>query len=453
MQLAKRILRLAIPSIATFSSMTFTGLLVLMIVGKLGAAEIAIVGITNILMYNLWALCSGVQASINYLVAQNFGSGDMRLGNQRMQAALLGTLLQAVVLIGGSFFAPYWIMRLMGLSDEILALGPDYVMVRMLALAIAIFSGVFYSYMRAVGNTKTPMVISIVNSVLVVILTYVLAYGKFGFPNLSLQGAAWGMVIAEMITLALCLYVYYVRLSGTFETRHWVPIERSQAKLVLFESSKLSITELSNSVGMLVFTICISRLGTTAIAANEIALNILSFGFMPSNGFGAAATIGTGQEVGKGQRTEARRFGIMTVYLGLLMMVLISSAMFLFALPIAKLYTPEAAVYSAVVPLIHLAAFIQLFNTTGIIFGGGLRGIGDTTFLSRAALLLNWVVFIPATIVLTRVFELGQVGAWAALCSLMVLTATVNGWRYLKLDWSKTTTKGGAAAPVPAAMH
>ena len=370
-----------------------------------------------------------------------------------MQIALLGTGLQAALLFAGSFFAPYWILKLMGLHGEILAHGPDYVQVRMIALMFGIFGGVFYSYMRAIGDTKTPMAISILNSALVVALTYALAYGKFGFPNLSLQGAAWSMVIAELITFAICLAVYYGRLNRTMATRRWERIERGQVKLLFFESSKLSVTELSNSLGMLVFTACISRLGTVAIAANEIALNILSFGFMPSNGFGAAATIGTGQEIGRGRPADARRFGIMTVYLGLLMMAVISTLMFAFALPIAKLYTPEQAVYNAVIPLIHLAAFVQLFNTTGIIFGGGLRGVGDTTFLSRAAMLFNWILFIPGTVVLTSVFDLGQYGAWTALCGMMVFTAVANGWRYLSLDWTKASVKGGPAKPVAVAMH
>ncbi|MEH7415077.1 MATE family efflux transporter, partial [Neobacillus drentensis] len=95
MKLVKEILRLAIPSIATFSSMTVTGLLILMIVGKLGATAIAVVGITNVLMYNLWALFSGNQGAINYLVAQNYGSKNMKLGNQRMQIALFLAALQA----------------------------------------------------------------------------------------------------------------------------------------------------------------------------------------------------------------------------------------------------------------------------------------------------------------------------------------------------------------------
>jgi multidrug resistance protein, MATE family len=453
MQLVKRILGFAIPSIATFSSMTFTGLLVLMIVGKLGAAAIAVVGISNIIGYNLWALFSGVQASINFLVAQNYGSNNIRLGNQRMQIALLITVLQGIVLFAGSFVLPYVILQVMGSNETLLSLGTPYLQLRMLALIFTMFNTVFFAYMRAIGDTRTPMTLSLINSALVVSLTYAMAYGTFGFPDLGLQGAAWSIVAAEIITFLLCLLVYFRFMSGMYLTRFWVPIEREQVRLVLLESTKLGVTEMSNSLGMLVFTACITRLGTAAIAANEIALNILSFGFMPSNGFGAAATIGIGQEIGKGNGAAARRFGIVTVYLGLVFMALISIVFFLFALPIAKLYTTEAAVYTTAIALIHLAAFIQLFTGANIIFGGGLRGIGDTNFLSRTALLFNWVLFIPGTIVLTRVFNLGQVGAWSALCTLIVLTAVANSWRYLSLDWTNVKVKTGKGAPASAAVH
>jgi MATE family multidrug resistance protein len=453
MQLVKQILRLAIPSIATFSSMTFTGLLVLMIVGKLGAAAIAVVGITNIVGYNLWALFSGVQAAINFLVAQNVGSNNIRQGNQRMQIALLITAAQGLVLFAGSFVLPYAILYAMGSNETILSLGTPYLQVRMLALVFTMFNTVFFAYLRAVGDTRTPMTISLINSALVVTLTYVMAYGAFGLPKLGLQGAAWSMVVAEFITFLLCLLVHFRLMSVEYLTRSWVPVEWRQVRLLLLESTKLGVTELSNSMGMLVFTACITRLGTTAIAANEIALNILSFGFMPSNGFGSAATIGIGQEIGKGRGADARRFGIVTVYLGLIFMAIISVIFFLFALPIAKLYTTEAAVYTTAISLIHLAAFIQLFTGANIIFGGGLRGVGDTNFLSRTALLFNWVLFIPCTLLLTQVLDLGQVGAWTALCMLIVLTAIANTWRYLSLDWNKVKIKTGKSPSASAASH
>jgi MATE family multidrug resistance protein len=196
-----------------------------------------------------------------------------------------------------------------------------------------------------------------------------------------------------------------------------------------------------------VFTSCITRLGTVAIAANEIALNILSFGFMPANGFGAASTIGIGQEIGKERPLQAKRFGLVTVYLGLGFMSLFSIFLFLFALPVAKIYTSDSAVYLTAVSLIHLASFIQLFSGAGIIFAGGLRGAGDTTFLSRASLLFNWLLFIPFTILLTQIYHFGQTGAWTAFCSLIVLTALANAWRYKTYKWTSAKSKSVPITP------
>ncbi|PLS05323.1 MATE family efflux transporter [Neobacillus cucumis] len=446
MKLIKEILRLAIPSIATFSSMTVTGLLILMIIGKLGAASIAVVGITNVLMYNLWALFSGNQGAINYLVAQNYGSKNMKLGNQRMQIALILAVFQAILLFVASFIVPHFILVVMGSNTEILKIGTPYVQVRMFAMMFTVFNIIFYAYMRATGDTRTPMNISLINSALVVFFTYTLAYGKFGLPNLGLQGAGWSMVAAEGITFLLNLLVYFRFLNEKYFTLTWVPIERRQVRLLLFESSKLGITELSNSMGMLVFTACITRLGTVAIAANEIALNILSFGFMPANGFGAASTVGIGQEIGKGRPQEAKQFGLVTVYLGLGFMLLISIILFVFALPIAKLYTSVTAVYLTSVSLIHLASFILLFSGTSIIFAGGLRGIGDTTFLSRTSLLLNWIFFVPCTILLTQVYHLGQTGAWTAFCSLIFLQSLTNALRYKSYNWTLAKSKSSPIA-------
>lgn len=441
MKLIKEILRLAIPSIATFSSMTVTGLLVLMIVGKLGAASIAVVGITNILMYNLWAIFSGNQGAINYLVAQNYGSKNMKLGNQRMQIAIIFAALQAILLFGASTVLPHLILDIMGLHSTLLELGAPYVQIRMYAMMFTVFNIIFYAYMRATGDTRTPMNISIINSVLVVFLTYVLAYGKFGFPHLGLQGAAWSMVAAEAITLLINLLVYFRLYNKRYFTCSWVRMERSQVRLIFFEGSKLGITEFSNSLGMLIFTACITRLGTVAIAANEIALNILSFGFMPSNGFGAAATIGIGQAIGQGKPLEAKRFGLVTVYLGLGFMTLFSVFLFLFAEPVAGLYTHETAVVTTTVSLIYLASFIQLFSGANIIFAGGLRGAGDTTFLSRASLVLNWIFFIPCTILLTQIFDLGQTGAWIALSSVIVLQGLINALRFTFYKWDGAQSK------------
>uniref|UniRef100_UPI0022A7C8F5 MATE family efflux transporter n=1 Tax=Alicyclobacillus suci TaxID=2816080 RepID=UPI0022A7C8F5 len=173
----KRILRLALPSILTFSSMTLTGMLTLIIVGRLGPTAIAVVGICNIFMYNVWALFAGLNESINFLVSQNFGENKMLEGNQRMQAALLIALALDVIWIVACIVLPREILVMLGANRAIVTAGTPYLGVRMFSFAFTMFTVVFFAYMRAVGDTRTPMIISIITNGLLIVLTYFLTYG------------------------------------------------------------------------------------------------------------------------------------------------------------------------------------------------------------------------------------------------------------------------------------
>ncbi|GGI99887.1 MATE efflux family protein [Alicyclobacillus cellulosilyticus] len=442
----KRILTLALPSIATFSSMTFTGMLTLVIVGRLGAAAITVVGISNIIMYNTWALFAGINEAVNYLVAQNYGEGTMREGNERMQAALWLSLGCSALVLLGSLALPAHIFAWMGANAQLVRDGAPYLQARMWAFAFSILSNVYFAYMRAVGDTKTPMYISLGTNVLLVTLTYGWTYGRFGLPQGGLTAAGLSMVVSEGIGFLLCLAVHYGLYHRRFATRAWYAVSPSQMAVVGRESVKLSAMELAMSLGMLVFTACITSLGTAAVAANEIALNILSLGFMPANGFGMAATIAVGQELGAGRPLVARRVGLHTVGLGVAFMALFSVFLLVCAGPVARIYTSDPKVVALAVGLIHLASAVQLFDGGGIIFGGGLRGVGDTTYLFRISALLNWLVFVPLTIVLTRFLHLGQTGAWVALCTLIVLMCFANGARYVWLRWEALLTVSAAQA-------
>ncbi|UNO50711.1 MULTISPECIES: MATE family efflux transporter [Alicyclobacillus] len=435
----KRILRLALPSILTFSSMTLTGMLTLIIVGRLGPTAIAVVGICNIFMYNVWALFAGLNESINFLVSQNFGENKMLEGNKRMQAALLIALALDVIWIVACIVLPREILVMLGANRAIVTAGTPYLGVRMFSFAFTMFTVVFFAYMRAVGDTRTPMIISIITNGLLIVLTYFLTYGALGWRGFGLQGAAWSMVITEGLGFVLSLIVYYGWYAKRFATRTWYGIEWSRIRLLAKESIKLSVMELSMSLGMLIFTMCITRLGTTAVAANEIALNILSLGFMPANGFGAAATVIVGQDIGAGAPAQARKGGLLTAAGGLIFMALFSIFLWLFALPVSKIYTSDPAVYLLSISLIHIASFIQLFDGANIIFAGGLRGVGDTTYLYRMSLISNWLVFIPLTLILVLVVHLGQVGAWISLATLIVLLGVGNATRYLTLDWGSVS--------------
>jgi putative MATE family efflux protein len=442
----KMILALALPSLLSFATATLTGTINLIMVGKMGPIPIAAVGVVNIIMYNAWALCSGLGHTVNYLIAQNYGAGEMKKGVERTWLALYACLLLGVLTVGAGIFAPEAILKLMSDSKVLLDAGAPYLRLRFFALAFGTATFVLQGFMRGVGDTKTPMVLSLTANLVMIFFTYTLTYGNLGFPKLGLPGAAYGVLIGEALAFLGSVYIYFIRMNPRFATRIRVGINRAEARLILTESGKLGIQEFAMSMAMFLFTMFVARIGDLALAANEVSLSIMSLGFMPAFAFGATATILVGQEVGRGNPLKARRYGTDTAVLGILFLLVLGTVEFIFPEQIARIYTEDPAVYKLAGKLIRISAFLQLFDGLFNIFGGCLRGLGDTGFLVKASFALSWLVFVPAAYLLTFVFDLKSVGSWIGLYTFITLYGIAVMIRFYRTEWGKISVKRVSAA-------
>jgi putative MATE family efflux protein len=447
---AKLILSLAIPNIFSFATATVTGAINLILVGGLGGAVIAVVGVTNIIMYNAWAIFSGLGHSINYLVAQSYGAGNHRQAVERTHITLyvVSGLFLAIVLAG--LIGSWPLLMLVTGSAELADLGAGYAKLRFTALAIGLFSFVISGFLRGIGDTRTPALLTVLGSVLMVFFTYALTYGHFGFPELGLTGAGVAFLIGEAFGAAGSLFVFFVLLHKKMRTRKPAPFDRKEARLILEESGKLGLTEFALSLSMFIFTVFVGRLGTVALAANEVALNIMSLGFMPAFAFGATATILVGQEIGRGNPLGGRRFGTETAVYGGIFLLTIGILEFMFALPIAKIYTDEPEIYTLVAKLISVSAFLQLFDGLLNFYAGGLRGIGDTGFLMKSSIVCGFALFVPLAALFIFGFGWGSMGAWLSLYLYLTIFAAVVMYRYYRTDWLSVRLKSAddrAAGP------
>jgi putative MATE family efflux protein len=437
----KQILWLAIPSLVSFATQTVTGTISLIMVGQLGALVIAIVGVSNIIMYNAFAIFSGIGHTLNYLVAQNYGADDMKKGVQRMNLALYLCGAIGILLLIVGWLAAGDVLRWTG-GAELAEVGGTYLEIRFYAMAFGIISFSFHGFLRGIGATRTSMVISLICNGLILFLTYTLTFGALGFPELGLTGTGLAVLIGEAVGLLLCVYVYFIRLHPRFQTRTWPVFDTAEAKLILQESGKLGVQEFSLSITMLIFTGFVARLGTEALAANEIALNIMSFGFMPAFAFGATATIIVGQEIGRGAPHKARRAGTDTAILGSLFLLILGTIEFIWAENITKLYIADnPEVFELAAHLIMISAYLQLFDGLLNFYAGGLRGIGDTTFLLRISALLSWLLFVPLTYLLIFVAGLGSIGAWLGLYTFLVVFGIAVMVRFYRTDWANVKLK------------
>lgn len=438
----RMILSLALPSIISFAMMTLSGTINLIMIGKLGATAIAIVGVTNIIIYNVWAATSGIGHSVNYLVAQSFGAKQIRKGIERTYIALYVTVIAALLIVLVGLFFSADILRLIGgEGSKNLIEGQDYLQVRFFAIACGVISFMFHGFLRGIGDTVSPMLLSLLSNIIMIFFTYAWTYGHFGFEAYGLSGAGWAFFTGEAAGLIGCLYVYFIRLHPKLGTRSRVPFNRAESKLIFIESGKLGMQEFSLSMSMLIFTMFVAVLGEKALAANEIALNVMSVGFMPAFAFGATATILVGQAIGKGQPAEAKRFGTDTAVLGSLFLLLIGLIEFLFAEQVARIYTDDAQVYTLAAKLIMVSAFLQLFDGWLNFYAGGLRGIGDTSFLLKISVLMGFGVFVPLSYVMIFLLKWGSMGAWIALYTYLMIFGLSVLYRFYKTDWISVRMK------------
>jgi len=447
----KQILSLGLPSLFAFATQTLTGTIMLIMIGDLGYLAIAIVGVVNIIMYNVWALFSGIGHTVNYLVAQNYGAGNMDKGLQRTQIALLTSVAVAVVVAAAGWGGSEAVLRLTGGSADLVATGTPYLQLRFYAMAFGTISFVFHGFFRGVGNTRVSMVVSVLSNVTMLVLCYAWTYGHWGFPALGLIGAGYAFLVGEALQLVICVLMFWGVMHGQFGTRRILRLSWRESGLMARESGKLGLMEFSMSVSMYIFTMFVARLGDHALAANEVALNVMSVGFMPAFAFGTTATILVGQAVGRGDGLAARRAGTDTAILGALFLFLLGTAELIFAGPIARIYTDDPAVYELAAFLISISAYLQIFDGLFNFYAGGLRGIGDTSFLMKVSLLLNFAYFVPVTWLFVQVLGWGSIGAWVALYTYVTLLGTAVTVRYYRNDWSAVRIR--EARPAEGARH
>lgn len=156
-------------------------------------------------------------------------------------------------------------------------------------------------------------------------------------------------------------------------------------------------------------------IGTTPLAAHQVALNIASFTFMVPMGIAAAVAVLVGHAVGRGDAPEARRTATAALVSGVGFMALMAILLLVTPGVIARVYTTDATVVAIAVVLIPLAGFFQVFDGMQVVCGGILRGLGDTHSPLVANIIGFWVLGLPLGVWLGMRLGYGPAGLWWGL--------------------------------------
>lgn len=402
--------------------------------GWYGVDELAAVTLAGSYFFVFFMLGSGFAMAVMPMVAALLAVGD-ETGIRR--SARMGMWLSVLFALA-CIPAMWWsdpILRALGQGEALSAAGQDYLRIAGWGLVPALLVMVLQSYLAAQERTQVVLWITVVAAVMNALANYALIFGKWGLPELGLQGAAAASVFTQLVALAAAaLYVARALPHHTLFQRLWRPDWEALAKVFRL-GVPIGLTSLSEVSLFSVSALMMGWLGTLPLAAHGIAIKLASATFMVHLAFSSAATIRAGNAFGRGDREHLARGAAAALVLSLIVSAL-TIAVFL-TLPeplIAAFLEPDDPQRDAIVTigivLLALAALFQTVDGLQVIALGLLRGMQDTTVPMIIAAVSYVAVGMTASYVLGFVLEMGGVGVWLGLVAGLACAAGLLLYRF-----------------------
>lgn len=406
----KVMIAIALPIILQNLIASSVNMLDTLMITSLGNESLAAVGLANQVFFFYSVTIFGVATGSSIFISQFWGKNDRDNIGRIMGLSLTLTCFLGVLFTLAALIAPESIMNIFSSDSEVIRLGVDYL--RIVSLSYVI-TGVSFTYAvasRSIGEAKMPMVASMLSFATNALFNYLLIFGKFGFPQLGIKGAAYGTLIARVLEIILILYSIYS--SKENPLAHSISSMTSWSKDFVKKYFKTAYPVILNeafwSLGTVLYSLAYAKIGTDAAAAIQILNTVQNIFLVMARGLANACTVMVGNKIGADKEAEAveyaNSFMILSVGVGLVL----GAALFLTTDGILLFFrniTPELHAASKKL-LIVLAFFLSLKSFNGTLIVGVLRGGGDTKFSMVLEMGSVWLVGVPLAFLGALVFKL-----------------------------------------------
>ena len=432
----RNFLMVAWPAMAESLLTAITGFVDTAMVGTIGDAAIAAVGITNQPRLLFWSLFSTLNLGILAVVSRKKGEGNREGANNCLHKGLLicALLAVAILLVSCVFAEP--LLRFAGAGEDIIADSVEYYRIIMVGLCIYSFALCINAAQRGTSNTKIAFATSAVLNIVNVILNYVLIGGNFGAPALGVKGAAiatlCGNIAGLLIAvLSLCKKNGYLKLDISRFFAKSDGIMRGVWQVCQGAAAEQLIIR----IGFFTFAKIVAGLGTESFAAHQIGMNIVSLSFACGDGLGVAASALVGQNLGRGRSDMSMIYGKAGQRIGFFFSAMLFLLFTFCPTQIIGAFTDTPSVVSLTRGIVFFISLTSITQISQVIFSGCLRGAGDTKYMAVASLIS--ITLIRPTLCYLFCFTLGLdvVGAWIALFIDQSMRCVLSSVRFVKGKW------------------
>jgi MATE family multidrug resistance protein len=418
---------LALPIVVSQLGHTMVNMADSIIVGHFaGTIQLAAVSLVNSIFMLILVLGLGISYGLTPLIANMNGAKNYDECGKLLSSSLIINVITGTLLYIFIHFGTLSIIDHIGQSPDVVAYAKPYLAYLGLSIIPLMIFQTFKQFAEGLGFTKQAMYISIWGNILNVVLGIIFVKGMFGIAPMGVKGVGLSTLIDRSI-MAIVMSVYVMKsphFKKYLQKFKLFFIDRSRFRRIVKIGAPVALQysfEISAFSGA---AILIGTIGSVPQAAHQVAINLAAVTYMMASGVASAATIKTGNNLGRTAFGDLRKSAIASYHVVIAFMSL-TALLFVFANNLLPyIYTEDTAVIQIAAQLLIIAGFFQLFDGTQVVGLGVLRGIGDVNIPTLITFVAYWLIGIPLGYFLGINLGMGVNGIWYGL-TFGLLTASI----------------------------
>jgi putative MATE family efflux protein len=437
----KAIFLLSIPMILEMGMESLLAVVDIFFVSKLGDNDaITAVGLTESVMALVYSIAMGFGMAATAMVARRVGEkNEEGAAVAAVNVIYIGIVISILISGVGIFFYKD-ILRLMGATEAIIAVGSSYTLWMMVGNLTIVGLFLINAIFRGAGNAAIAMHSLWIANILNMILDPILIFGWGPIPSMGVEGAAIATNIGRGAGILYQLY-YLTGMKGVVKI-HKQNIKVDTGVIVsLLKIAAGSIGQfLISTMSWLFLARIIIHSGSSAFAGYQIAIRVIIFTILPSWGMANAAATLVGQNLGAQKPDRAEKSVWMAGKLNMVFLGIVSIAFFLVSVPIMKIFSQDAEVIRYGAQCLQIVAFGYVFYGMGMVIVQSFNGAGDSRTPTILNLFTYWFFQVPLAYVMAMKLGFGASGAfWAitiaesALTVASIIIFRQGKWKLVKI--------------------
>lgn len=438
-----------------FFTMTFTMALQNLIVfgvnladsvmmGAYSETALSGVGICNNIQYFLMMAATGTASGMTVIAAQYWGKREIKPIHRVSAVAMWVAIAFAAAITVVSAAAPEWLIRLFTDKQAVIEQAVEYLDIIKYTYIVYTVSTVILSVLRSVETVRIGFYVSLSSFAINIILNYALIYGKFGFPEMGIRGAALATMVSRVIELIVVLiYLLFIDKKLKFRIRDLFITDKQMFKDYFRTGAPLMGSSVSWGIAMSIQGAIIGRLVEAAIAANSIATTIFQIATVICYASSNAACVLIGKTIGEDGsldliKRRSRMLQIIFVCIG----ICSSAILLLCKTLIIDFYDASAETvmftnqFIWVLSVTIIGTSYEAPSLCGIVSGGGA-----TSFVLKNDFIFMWLIVLPVSAFSAFVFRWPVVVTFACLKADQVLKCVVAFFKVRSYNWIKRVTR------------